>query len=105
MQLLNDKIESLAKEQYKYGSNLEKQNVVAKFFNPVGNWDWYLMNMEDENYAWGIVDGEYVEMGSLSIKELQDIELPFGLGIERDRLFRPTNAKKLWDKLKTKNNM
>ena len=105
MQLLNYKIESLAKEQYKYGSNLEKQNVVAKFFNPVGNWDWYLMNMEDENYAWGIVDGEYVEMGSFSIKELQDIELPFGLGIERDLLFRPTNAKKLWDKLKTKNNM
>ena len=67
--------------------------------------DWCLMNMEDENYAWGIVDGEYVEMGSFSIKELQDIELPFGLGIERDLLFRPTNAKKLWDKLKTKNNM
>ena len=102
MQLLNNKIESLAKEQYKYGSNLEKQNIVAKFFNPVGNWDWYLMNMKDEDYAWGIVDGEHVEMGSFSIKELQDIELPFGLGIERDILFRPTNAKKLWDKLRLK---
>ena len=99
MKLLTKKITEKAKEQYDKGSDME-QMVVAKFFNPMGSWTWYLMNLaNDKDYAWGIVDGDAVEMGSFSIKELQSVELPFGLGIERDILFESVPASELWKEL------
>ena len=100
MKLLTKKIIKKAKEQYKLQSDLE-QMVVAKFFNPVGSGVWYLMNMaEDEDYCWGIVDWMACEMGSFSMKELESVELAYGLGIERDLYFKPIKAKKLWESIK-----
>jgi hypothetical protein len=85
MKLLTEKIKKKAKEQYQYGSDIDKQDVVAKFFNPMGVGTWYLLNMDkDEDYAWGIVDWMGLEMGSFSMKELQSIKLPLGLTIERE---------------------
>ena len=100
MKLLTKEITKQATEQYDKGSDLDGQMIVAKFFNPMGSWTWYLMNLDkDEDYAWGIVDGNAVEMGSFSMKELQDIQLPFGLGIERDKFFEPIPASELWKEL------
>ena len=100
MKLLTKKITEQAQKQYKKGDNMDDQVIVAKFFNPVGSWSWYLMNLhEDKDYAWGIVDGNAVEMGSFSMRELQSIKLPFGLGIERDTIFRPIQARQLWEEL------
>ena len=99
MKLMTDKIAKQATEQYDKGSDMD-QMVVAKFFNPVGSWTWYLMNMADNgDYCWGIVDGFAVEMGSFSIKELEDLQLPLGMKIERDTLFEPMKAKDVWDAL------
>ena len=99
MKLLTKEIAKKATKQFDKGSDME-QMVVAKFFNPVGSWSWYLMNLgEDEDYAWGIVDGNAVEMGSFSMRELQSIQLPLGLGIERDRYFEPVKASELWKEL------
>ena len=100
MKLLTKEITEKAQKQYDKGSDLDGQDIVAKFFDPMGSWTWYLMNLaEDGDYAWGIVDGFEVEMGSFSMKELQDIKLPFGLGIERDVLFSSTPASELWKEL------
>ena len=100
MKLLTKEITEKALEQYDKGSDMDDQMIVAKFFNPVGSWSWYLMNLDkDEDYAWGIVDGNAVEMGSFSMKELQDVKLPFGLGIERDMYFEPIKASELWKEL------
>ena len=98
MKLLTKEITKKAQKQYDKGSDME-QMVVAKFFG--GNWTWYLMNLaEDKDYAWGIVDGHAVEMGSFSISELQNVKLkPFGLGIERDLYFEPVKAGELWKEL------
>jgi len=99
MKLLTKKITEQAKEQYDKGSDME-QMVVAKYFNPIGNGTWYLMNLaDDEDYAWGIVDLFAVEMGSFSMKELQGIELPLNMGIERDKYFEPMPANELWKEL------
>ena len=96
---MTDKIAKQATEQYDKGSDME-QMVVAKFFNPVGSWTWYLMNMADnDDYCWCIVDGHAVEMCSFSIKELEDLQLPLGLGIERDTLFAPMKASEVWEQL------
>jgi hypothetical protein len=89
----------------------EDQMVVAKFFDPMGSWKWYLMNINPEfdpnstdlhareDYAWGIVKGNYVETGSFSMVELQTLVLPFGMGIERDTSFRPMTATDVWSQL------
>jgi hypothetical protein len=99
MKLLTKSITEKATKQYDRGSDME-QMVVAKFFNPVGSWTWYLMNMaENGDYCWGIVDGHAVEMGSFSIKELEDLQLPLGMKIERDLYFEPVKANELWKEL------
>ena len=54
---------------------------------------------DDEDYAWGIVKGHDVELGSFSINELKSLRLPFGLSIERDRFFEPIKAKVVYDGL------
>ena len=99
MKLLTKKIKEQATKQYDKGSDME-QMVVAKFFNPVGSWTWYLMNMaENDDYCWGIVKGNEVEMGAFSMKELENIKLPLGLGIERDLYFEPIKASEVWEQL------
>ena len=99
MKLLTKSITEKAKEQYDEGSDMD-QMVIAKFFNPIGNGTWYLMNLaDDEDYAWGIVDLFAVEVGSFSMRELQGIQLPLNMGIERDKYFEPMPANELWKEL------
>lgn len=101
MELFTKEIIEKAKTQYPFGSDMENQMIVAKFFNPTGARTWYLMNMDpgDEDYCWGIVDLFEVEVGSFSKSELKNFKGPLGLGIERDLYFEPVNAKELWEKL------
>ena len=99
MQLLTKEIKTKAEKQYKDGSDMS-QEVVAKFFDPVGSVTWYLMNKDPESgYCWGIVDGMAVEMGSFGLDELQSYTGHFGLGIERDVSFSPVEANIIWKKL------
>jgi len=104
MKLLTKEIVKKATKQYELGDDME-QKVVAKFFDPYGNWTWYLMNMdpEDQDYCWGIVDGYAVEIGSFSIKELEDIKSPWGgPRIERDKYWTPRKASDVWNVLRDK---
>lgn len=100
MKLLTKEIIRKAQKQYPCADDMN-QKIVAKFFDPVGSWSWYMMNLDtDEDYAWGIVKGWEVEIGSFSIEELKSVKLPFGLGIERDKSFVPITAKECYDKLR-----
>ena len=101
MILFTKEIEKLAQEQYPHGNDMEKQVIVAKFFNPVGVGTWYLMNQdpEDTDYCWGIVHLFEVEVGSFSKSELENVKLSFGLGIERDLYFEQVNALEMYRKL------
>ena len=95
MKLMTKEIQKKAEKQYEQGSNME-QMVVAKFFDAMGSWKWYLMNMDrDENYCWGIVKGHEVEMGSFSLDELKSMQPR----IQRDLYFEPTPANEVWDVL------
>ena len=99
MQLLTKEIKTKAEKQYNQGGEMS-QKVVAKFFDPVGSWTWYLMNKDPESgYCWGIVDGMAVEMGSFMIEELEEHTGHFGLGIERDTSFEPVKANVIWKRL------
>jgi hypothetical protein len=88
-------IKKKAQKQFDDGSDME-QMVVAKYFDAMGGWKWFLMNMDkDEDYCWGIVKGHEVEMGSFSIKELQSMSPR----IQRDLYFEPVKASEIWEQL------
>jgi len=62
--------------------------VVAKFFDPSGSWEWYMVEYDpEERIGFGLVHGFENELGYFSIEELESVAGPFGLGIERDRYF------------------
>ena len=102
MKLLTAEIKKKAEKQYTLGADMDKQQVVAKYFDPCGSWTWYLMNIDPENnmgYAWGIVSGFEVETGSFSLQELSEFKGKMGIGIERDLWFKPMPATEVWQKL------
>ena len=81
-----------------YGTENEKDKIAtAKFFNPCGVGTWYLVELdEDEDQAFGFVDLHEREYGYFSIKELENIKLPFRLKIERYRYSKPTPINKIY---------
>ena len=95
MKLLTKEITKKATEQFDKGSDMN-QMIVAKYFDKSGDWQWFLMNMEDEDYCWGIVKGFAVEMGSFSLTELEEV---YGRRLERDLYFKSVKAKDLWKQL------
>ena len=70
------------------GVELQEKKVICKFFNPIGSGTWYVFEGNKiENGDWeffGVVDLLDKEMGYFLLSDLQKIELPFGLKIERD---------------------
>ena len=62
----------------------------VKLFSPVGAATWLLSSIDENDIAFGLCDlgmGE-PELGFVSLQELEEIKLPLGLSIERDRHFR-----------------
>lgn len=101
MKLFTKAIEAKAQAQYPLGADMEKQVIVAKFFNPSGAGTWWLMNQDpvDPDYLWGIVQLFATEVGSFSKSELENYRGAYGLGIERDLYFKEVNAKELFEEL------
>jgi ppGpp synthetase/RelA/SpoT-type nucleotidyltranferase len=90
--------EKKLQSQYKFGSDLSKQDAVVKVFNPYGRGTWFLVNQDpnDTDYIWAIVDlGSGIDVGSVSLSEMTSVRVPvFGmkLPLEKDRGFRSINA-------------
>lgn len=61
---------------------------VVKFFNPLGIGTWLAAELdEDGDTLFGLAYLGDPELGSFSLAEMQALELPLGMGIERDILF------------------
>mgnify|MGYP006295558755 CR=1 FL=1 len=62
--------------------------VVVKYFNPTGSGTWLITEGERlENGDWllfGYCHIQVWEWGTVLLSELQNLKLPYGLGIERD---------------------
>lgn len=100
MKLFSKEVDKKLFRQYPMGSDLDKQYVVTKIFNPYGRGRWYLINSDpdDPDYIWAIVQmGDIVEVGSVSRRELESIRIkPFNLPLERDLYFTGINAAELF---------
>lgn len=80
---------------------VEDPIVYAKFFNPCGAQNWYVLEFDqqtpenpkgenDTMFCYVADNGHEGELGYVSLNELKNIRLSFGLTIERDIHFNPT---------------
>ena len=82
--------------QKKLDANLkiseDKRKPYLKLFNPCGQATWLISEYNKETgEMFGLCDlgMGFVELGYVSLDELKDIKLPFGLSIERDMNWKP----------------
>jgi hypothetical protein len=97
MKLITKEFEDLFKEYPLYSQeHKEDQLVVAKLFDPCGSATWFLTEYDTETKtAFGFVTGLTAdEWGYVSLTELESIERPFGLTIERDLYFNQARISK-----------
>lgn len=71
------------------GENEKDPMVICKFFLPMTKWTWYGIEFDGKDRFFGYVIGEYNELGYFSLAELNWVEGPFGLKVERDLYFDP----------------
>lgn len=70
--------------------------VICKFFYVDWHWTWYAIEYDPQsNICYGFVDGDFPELGSFSLTELQECRGVLGLPLERDLYFKPCRLSKL----------
>lgn len=66
----------------------------AKFFTPDSSWTWYATELDPaEGRFFGLVDGQFKELGYFMLAELESATGPMGLHIERDLHWKPTKLR------------
>ena len=91
MKLMTKQLEKKIPELYST-EKTENPNIIIHYFNPMGRGDWYVLEgKKQENEDWlfygyvkSPIDPQFDEYGDFTLKELESVTLPFGLGIERD---------------------
>ena len=74
--------------------------VLAKFFTPWTGWTWYASEWNPETRTFfGLVKGLETELGYFSLDELESVQGPFGLKIERDLYWDPKPVGKVREAL------
>lgn len=85
--LLKKELEQLIKN-YNEQDGSKQFKAVVKLFNPTGIGTWYLSELNpDTNIAFGLSCLHEKELGDVSLDEMQELKLPLGLSIEKDRYF------------------
>ena len=73
--------------------------VIAKFFNPCDAGTWLATEYNPEEqlfFGYVSIFGDHCdEWGYFSLKELEDLKLPFGLSVERDLHFKEILASEI----------
>ena len=65
----------------------------VKFFDPSGDWTWYITEWDGETMTFGLVDGFDRELGYVDLEELANQHGAFGIGIEIDMHWLPRPLK------------
>ena len=85
---------------YEQEGKKDEAIVYAKLFTPDSSWTWYVIEFDRvERVCFGLVEGVYPELGYFSLDELEEVEGPLGLHVERDLYFEPQplkNVRKCW---------
>ena len=66
----------------------------VKFFTPDSSWTWYATEFSPEDgMFFGLVEGQFKELGYFALAELEKARGPMGLPIERDIHWQPTKLR------------
>jgi len=95
MKLLTQAIKKQLPALYSQEDNKDPQ-VICKFFTPSSSFTWFVLEGEEQPdgdwlffnkcYSHMCPDGE---LGYTTLKQLEEVKGPMGLGVERDRWFTP----------------
>ena len=96
MKLLTKEIENSIPELGKQDGLGYDAIAYVKFFTPDANYTWYATEYDPkERQFFGLVDGQYRELGYFALDELESARGMLGLPIERDMYFKPTKLSEL----------
>ena len=95
MKLLTQEI--LKKLPKLYAQEKKGDNAIAyvKFFTPDSNWTWYILEYDGNDTLFCLTDGFELELGYVSLAELQSARGPLGLSIERDKYWTPKTVREI----------
>lgn len=94
MKLMTKEIRNRFPEAYSTDGQLFDAVAQVRFFDPCGSWSWLATEIveetEEDTIFFGLVLGFEQEFGNFSLRELESVKGPLGLGIEREIHFEPT---------------
>lgn len=98
MKLITKKIEDQLAKYPLYSQDNKGENAIAvcKFF--LQGYTWYVLEAQKNGSDYkffGIVDGEDKEYGYFTLSELQSLRGHWGLTVERDIYFKPTEIRNI----------
>lgn len=104
MKLLTEEIRKKLPVLYSQDSKGGRAVAYVKFFTPSSSWTWWATEgspIKDEEgrevdfHFFGLVQGQFKELGYFSLKELEEVRGPMGLPIERDLHFQPKTLEEI----------
>ena len=88
-QLMTREIAKTAPRLYEQ-DGAEDPTVYAHYFSCVSGWDWWLLEFDGTDEAFGLVEGYDDELGYFSIKEMEELNRQMGFAaVERDEHVSP----------------
>lgn len=98
MKLITKAVEKELAKYPLYSQDSKGDNAIAvcKFF--LQGYTWYVLEAEkngDDYEFYGITVGQLTELGYFTLSQLKNVRGKWGLGVERDRGFKPTKMKDL----------
>ena len=95
MKLLTQQLRRKLPPLYSQEDKGGKAVVHLKMFTPDSNWIWLATEFDGEDTFFGLVDGLEKELGYFSLSELENVNGPMGLPIERDLYFQPKTLEEI----------
>ncbi len=86
MKLLTEEIKRKLPPLGSQAENLDP-TIIVKFFCPWNHWTWFAYEFDGSDIFFGYVKGDFDEYGTFSLTELESVNGPMGLTIERDLYF------------------
>ena len=104
MKLLTQEIRKKLPPSYSQDGKGGKAIAYLKLFTPDSSWTWWVIEggpITDENgqevdfQFFGLVDGQFKELGYFNLSELETVRGPMGLPIERDLYWQPKTLEEI----------
>jgi hypothetical protein len=95
MKLLTKELRKKLPPLYSQDGKGGKAVAYLKFFTPDSGFTFWITEFDGEDTFFGLVDGHFKELGYFSLSELESVNGPMGLPIERDLYWKPKTLEEI----------